>query len=50
MARTPQEETVRQLKILNAQYSPEAAFLGIIIKLAFWMVLIFAGLCFLAKH
>jgi hypothetical protein len=34
MKRTPQEETVRQLKILNAQKNPMGAF----IRLACWTV------------
>jgi hypothetical protein len=34
MKRTPQEETVRQLKILNAQRNPMGAF----IRLTIWVV------------
>lgn len=43
---SPSEETARQLKILNATLNP----LGILFKLACWIVGIFVSLCFLIKH
>jgi hypothetical protein len=46
MKRTPQEETVRQLKILNGTLNPMGAFF----KLACWIVGIFVILCLLIKH
>ena len=38
MKRTPPEETVRQLKILNAQANPQATLLWFLIKLSFFIV------------
>jgi len=50
MKRTPQEETVRQLKILNAQANPEATFLWFLVKLSVFIVGGCVLLALLIKH
>jgi len=50
MPRTPQEETVRQLKILNGQLHPGATLLWFLIKLSVWIVGGVVCLALLIKH
>jgi hypothetical protein len=45
MKRTPEEDTARQLKILNAQLNP----LGALFRLALWIVGIVVGLGLLMR-
>jgi hypothetical protein len=50
MKRSPHEETVRQLKILNGQIHPGATLMWFLIKLAFLIVGGFVCLSLLIKH